>query len=277
MLRAGNPFKEEVAVSRKSSRPIRIEDVRSFWNANPLCASMIPYPLGSKEYFEYYDNLREANESLEFSYRLHEYKQFADRRVLDVGCGNGYVLAKYAQEGADVHGVDISPTAVDLCFRRFELLGLKGNFQEANAEDLPFESNFFDCVCSMGVLHHVPNPEMAVHEIFRVLKPGGRLIVMVYHRNSALYRLGFSLKSLLGKQTIQQLVNEYDGVGNPKGEVYSTSELRYLLSQFEQLQMFAGYLRRGMVPIIGRFIPISLLRLFERQWGWFLYAKGIKP
>ena len=160
--------------------------MRSFWEANPLAAAAIPYPLGTREYFEYYNRLREANESLEFSYWLHEYKAFAGKKVLDVGSGNGYVLSKYAQEGAEVYGVDLTQTAINLCRRRFELLGLPGNFSVGNAERLPFGDETFDCVCSMGVLHHTPDTPRAVEEVFRVLKPGGRLIVMFYHRNSAL-------------------------------------------------------------------------------------------
>ncbi|MCK4394319.1 class I SAM-dependent methyltransferase [Candidatus Bipolaricaulota bacterium] len=262
----------------KDKNTVTIQAVRSFWEANPLAASMIPYPLGTREYFEYYDRLREANESLEFSYWLHEYKRFARKKVLDVGSGNGYVLGKYAQEGAEVYGVDITEAGVNLCRQRFNHLGLQGDFRVANAEELPFEAETFDCVCSMGVLHHTPDTAKAVGEIFRVLKPAGRLIVMVYHRDSAKYRLKFPLVSLVSGKTIQQLVNEVDGAGNPKGNVYSESELRHLLSQFEQLSMFAGLLRGSHVlPKIGRFIPDSLLRPFEKKWGWFLYAKGVKP
>ncbi len=258
--------------------PIAIEDVRSYWEANPLSASAIPHPLGTKEYFKYYDTLREANESLEFSYWLHEYKSFVGRKVLDVGSGNGYVLSKYAVEGAEVCGVDITTTAADLSRRRFELMGLLGDFLVANAEALPFKSETFECVCSMGVLHHTPSPQEAVEEIFRVLQPGGRLIVMVYHRNSAMYRVRFPIVSLVTGKPIRQLVNELDGVGNPKGDVYSTAELRQLLLRFERLEMFAGLLQGWMLlPKIGRFIPEGLLRALERQWGCFLYAKGTKP
>jgi len=257
---------------------VRVQDVRAFWEAHPLCASAIPYSPGEREYFEYYDRLREANESLSFSYWLHEYRRFAGKRVLDVGCGNGYVLSKYAREEAEVFGVDLTQTGVELCRRRFAYLGLRSHFQVANAEALPFHSRTFDCVCSMGVLHHTPDPGKAIGEIARVLKKGGRLVVMFYHRNSALYRVSFPLRRLLTGKTLQQLVNEVDGVGNPKGDVYSKAELRRLLQPFAETELFAGLLRGSMIlPVVGRFIPDRLLRPFEPRWGWFLYARAIKP
>ena len=256
---------------------ISIDDVRSFWQANPLCSSAIPYPLGTRGYFEYYDALREANESINFSYYLHEYKKFAGKKVLDVGSGNGYVLSKYSQEGAETWGVDITPIGAYLYRRRFELWDLQGNVLIANAEELPFENEFFDCVCCMGVLHHTPSPEKAVEEIFRVLKPGGRLIVMVYHRNSALYKIRIKFTSIITGKSLRQLVNEVDGIGNPKGDVYSKIELRHLLSQFNNLELFVGHLKGShFLPKGDYFIPDGLLRIFEKRWGWLLYAKGIR-
>ena len=184
---------------------VTIDEVHDFWNDNPLCATIVPHTLGSKEYFEYYDKLREDIESREFSYKLHEYKDFKGKKVLDVGSGNGYVLSRYATEGAQVFGVDITETGIDLCNKRFGHMGLTGDFRVADAQRLPFDDNTFDCVCSMGVLHHVPDTEKAVAEVFRVLKPGGRLIVMFYHKNSILYRINYGLHALFGKKSMQQL------------------------------------------------------------------------
>src|SRR5205814_8568296 len=99
------------------------EQVRSFWDQNPLCAASIPHPLGSPEYFAYFDRLREVIDSPADAARIHEFTAFAGKRVLDVGCGNGYVLSHYARHGAEVHGIDISPTAVRLCQERFAQLG----------------------------------------------------------------------------------------------------------------------------------------------------------
>lgn len=254
-----------------------IQNVREFWELHPVAAAAIPYPIGTAGYFKYYDRLREANESLEFSYAIHEYRQFAGRTVLDVGCGNGYVLSKYALEGAKAYGIDLTRTGVRLTGQRFDFLRLDGNFGVGSAEALPFKNESFDCVCCMGVLHHTPNPEQAVQELFRVLKPGGRFILMVYHRNSALYRYSFPIRSLVLGKSMRQFVNEVDGAGNPKGEVYSKAQLRRLLKDFADLQLFAGVLDRSMLwPKLGRLLPEPALRRLERYWGWFLYAKAIK-
>ena len=261
-----------------SEQECSIQDVLNFWESHPVAAASIPYSLGTPEYFQYYDRLREENESLEFSYELHDYAKFTGRRVLDIGCGNGYVLSKYAHEGAFVHGIDLTRAAIDLSARRFSLLGLHGTFNIGNAEQLPFNEGTFDCVCSMGVLHHTPSPPKAVEEIFRVLKRGGQVILMFYHRNSALYRLTLPYLSVVTGKPVRQLVNEVDGKGNPKGEVYSKAELQQLLHGFQDLRLFAGLLKSWMLrPKLGSLLPNRLLRNMEKHWGWFLYAKGIKP
>ena len=143
-----------------------------------------------------------------------------------------------------------------------------------NAETLPFADGSFDYVCSMGVLHHVPDTGRAVAEIHRVMKRQGRLIVMLYHRDSALYRWNMRLRSWITGKSVQQLLNEYDGIGNPKGWVYSREELRSLLRDFTDAQMLIGHLQGYMlVPGLGAWEPRSLTRLTESRWGFFLYAK----
>lgn len=255
---------------------VRVADVRAFWEANPLCASAIPHALGTPEYFTYYDALREQNEPVTFARKLHEYGRFAGKRVLDVGSGNGYVLSRYAAAGANVYGVDITQTGIGLCRKRFALSGLRGHFTVGSAEDLPFGSQSFDLVCSMGVLHHTPQTERAVREVHRVLRPGGRLIVMFYHRNSFHYRVLFPLRRLLAGKSLQQSVNEVDGVGNPKGDVYSRHELRSLLSGFADLELFAGVLPWNRLGAVGGAVPAGLRTWAARRAGWFLYARGVR-
>jgi ubiquinone/menaquinone biosynthesis C-methylase UbiE len=260
-----------------AERGMTVDDVRRFWEGHPVAAAAIPAERGTAQYFAAYDRLREANESLEFSHALHEYRQFKGQTVLDVGCGNGYVLGKYAAEGARAFGVDLTGAGIALCRRRFALQGLSGQFTVGNAEALPFPDEFFDCACSMGVLHHTPAPQAAVDELYRVLKPGGRLIIMMYHRNSATYRLQMFANRLRTGRAMDELVRSIDGAGNPIGDVYSKAELRRLLGRFADVECFAGCLQREMLPKLGRVIPESWLRRLGRRWGWFLYAKARKP
>src|SRR5262245_51807964 len=154
---------------------VELARVRAFWDDNPVAAAAIRADLGTTEYFAAFDTLRESGdcEPRAFSEEIHGYSKSAGVSVLDVGCGNGYVLSHYARHGARVSGVDITPTAVQLSQRRFELAGLEGRFDVIDGERLPYPDGAFDVVCSMGVLHHVSDPAPLVDEIYRVLKPGG--------------------------------------------------------------------------------------------------------
>jgi SAM-dependent methyltransferase len=129
----------------------------------------------------------------------------------------------------------------------------------------------------MGVLHHTPDTRRAVSEVFRVLRPGGRVILMFYHRNSPQYRVKFPFMRLIRGKSIQESINEVDGVGNPKGDVYSRAELGRLLEAFDQITMFAGVMPWHAARPLAAMIPQAAKDALARRWGWFLYAKGIRP
>lgn len=252
-----------------------VDEVRSYWEEHPVAAAAVDEVPGTPEWYAAYDRLREANEPVRTSARIHEFADFAGKRVLDVGCGNGYVLSRFAAQGARTTGIDLTQRAVGLSRGRFRLAGLPGAFTAGSAEQLPFPDDTFDCVTSMGVLHHTPDTEGAVAEVFRVLRPGGRLIVMFYHRDSAVYRR-LQWRARRSGRPLQELVNEVDGVGNPKGDVYSRDELRALLGAFADVQLSVGFLQ-GLPFGRFRFPPKLLLRPFASRYGWFLYAKAHKP
>jgi SAM-dependent methyltransferase len=94
-----------------------------------------------------------------------------------------------ARHGAQYTGVDLTRTAVEATRRHFEVVRLAGTFRIDNAERLTFPDASFDMVYSLGVLHHTPNPDRAFREVHRVLKPGGRAVIMLYHRNSFNYHV----------------------------------------------------------------------------------------
>ncbi|MER2599595.1 MAG: class I SAM-dependent methyltransferase [Caldilineales bacterium] len=94
------------------------------------------------------------------------------RRVLDVGCGAGNMMHHLSHYG-EVVGVDTYSPALTVAQQR----GF--NVQEGSADDLPFEAASFDIVTLLDVVEHVPNEHGVFSECYRVLKPGGKLVVTV--------------------------------------------------------------------------------------------------
>jgi SAM-dependent methyltransferase len=266
------------------------EQVRSFWEKNPVAASGIVAEPGSAAFFARFDALREAPdcEPWDYSNRIHGYTESRGRRVLDIGCGNGYVLVQYARHGAEAHGIDLTETAVGLSRRRFELAGLSGTFQRTDGDTIPYPDATFDIVCAMGVLHHIEDPRPMLREIRRVLRPGGDIILMMYHRNSWKHRIVHPLKRLLDPRyrgkTLAQVLNMNDGPDCPLALVYSKSELRHLLSGFDEIRFDCNQLswqQLLLVPGLGRaltpVLPSCSESIFARHLGWNLYARARKP
>ena len=258
-------------------REVTKDNVRQFWESNPLAAGAIPFEPGTPEYFAEHTRLREAEAGPEMVHWAYEPHRSSGKRVLDVGCGNGYVTCKFAQTGASVVAVDLTDKGVELTRARLSLHGLEADVRRADAESLAFGDDTFDIVVSFGVLHHTPDTETAVSEIHRVLRPGGRFLLMLYHRNSFAYRLLFPVKRLIqpswrGKSAADQ-VNAVDGSTNPLGKVYSKSEVRTLLKSFADLEFRTA----AMFFRWARLIPTPARRMIESRWGWHLFAKANKP
>jgi SAM-dependent methyltransferase len=264
-------------------------EVKSFWEANPVAAEGIAAAPGTPEFFRDFDALREADdcEPWEFSNQIHGYSDAAGLRVLDVGCGNGYVLAQYARFGATVAGVDLTQTAIDLCKARFALTASRGDFRLTDGDRLPFEDESFDIACSMGVLHHIEDPRPMIAEMRRVLKPGGRIILMLYYRGSWKYHVVFRVKRLLdpryrGKSQAEAL-NMNDGENCPCAKVYTRSQARALLDGFvghrfelNQLSWRQLLLVPGLDRLLRPMLPVANRNIFARTMGWNLYITATK-
>jgi 2-polyprenyl-3-methyl-5-hydroxy-6-metoxy-1,4-benzoquinol methylase len=272
-----------VPTSTSTGTAPAVADVRRFWESHPLATAGIAYEPGTREFYEQFRVLREQVEPPAFQAAFYQYGAYAGRRVLDVGCGNGYLLSHYARGGAQTAGIDLTAAGIGLSRRRFQLEGLAGAFTQGNAEALPFAAASFDLVLSMGVLHHTPNTAGAVDEIHRVLKPGGEFLVMLYHRNSLAYRWVFSvgrfLKPRYWTKSLQEMVNRVDGDENPLGRVYSRREMADLLRGFESVETQVGCLDATHFgkEWLGRLVPAPIRDRMATRWGWFLYARGRKP
>jgi ubiquinone/menaquinone biosynthesis C-methylase UbiE len=127
-------------------------------------------------------------------------KNLKGKSVLDIGSGAGGHAALYRSYGANLTAVDYTPERVECTAKKLKLLEDvegSGRSLRADAEKLPFEDNTFDIVHSNGVLHHTPDTSKAIREVYRVLKPGGRAIIMLYSRHSMYFWLNLVPKAIL--------------------------------------------------------------------------------
>ena len=287
------------------------ERVRSFWQESPCGTKFADAPPGSRRFYELVEEHRYAKE-----WHIPAAAQFAkakDLSVLEVGCGLGTDGAQFAKAGARYTGIDLTDAAVELAKRRFELFDLPGTFRVADGERLDFPDNSFDLIYSHGVLHHTPDTAAAVREIHRVLRPGGRAVVMLYHRNSYNYRVNISMLRRTGVQLLRwnkgvklvhlltgepedslrdharqlQTQSEYlnseeflsrntDGAGNPLARVYSRREARELFKDFAHVELRTYFLNKRWLPVVGPLLPRSLESQLASRWGWHLWIYAIK-
>lgn len=101
-------------------------------------------------------------------------------RILDVGCGTGSLLTELATAGAtSLSGVDLAPKILEVAREKLSAAGAKADLHAVDAEDaLPWDSNSFDATTLTGALHHFFRPNDMLAEVYRVLRPGGQLLVV---------------------------------------------------------------------------------------------------
>ena len=99
------------------------------------------------------------------------------RRVLEVSFGTGYLLMQYAAK-FETHGIDLNARMVAVAKKNLEKRGVFADLKQGNVEQLPYEDHYFDTAISTMALSGYPDGARAMSEIQRVLKPGGRLILI---------------------------------------------------------------------------------------------------
>lgn len=100
------------------------------------------------------------------------------QRALELGCGTGFFLLNLKLAGVldEGHVTDLSPGMVEVAQRNAAQLGFEVEGRVADAESIPYPDDHFDLVVGHAVLHHIPDVELALREVLRVLKPGGRFV-----------------------------------------------------------------------------------------------------
>ncbi len=245
-----------------------IDEVRGYWERHIHDLEITQHPVGSRGFF---DDLHQYHfEKLHHLLRLVDFDGYSGRSVLEVGCGAGVDLSRFARGGAQVTGVDVASSAIELAKANFAQQGLVGDFRVADGEHLPFPDNAFDLVYAHGVVQYTADPRRLVEECRRVLKPGGDAIVQVYNRVSWLNALSKVMKVGLEHDDAPVLLK------------FSISEFRRLLSGFQAVRIvperfpvksrlhggWKGAVYNGLFVGAFNLLPRSLVRRF----GWHLLA-----
>lgn len=273
-------------------------EIKDFWQGHPCGAELVgDLPDESRseyaQFFDRYDKYRYRTEP----HILTNLDRvgFEGKRVLEIGLGQGADAEQIVRRGGIYSGADLTNESVKRVKMRFALHDLPfERIEQASALDLPFRDAAFDIVYSHGVLHHIPEIKKAQAEIVRVLKPDGRLIVMLYAKWSLNYLLSISVARRLGLAAMyaadvtgsgiyaDHLANarrnglrnylkmesflnvSTDGPFNPYSKVYDRGELESSFPDFEIVEMHKEFMHAPPLPV--GWLPLS------RALGWHLWT-----
>jgi len=264
------------------------------WTADPCGSSIADGEPGSKSYFE--NLVRGRFEYGPWMAEALDYDGAQGLRVLDVGCGQGIDVYRYALAGAEATGIDLTPRHVELARAHVEAMGLDAEILQGDAEQLPFADDTFDRVSSNGVLHHTPDMPAALRDIRRVLASGGEARVIVYNRNSFHYWLtqvlyeGVLKGGLVKERSMAGVLSrgvEYSSIGaRPLVRVYSPKQMRTLMQRagFVDNEVAVRHFQPTDTPftyVLRRWVKAlddpGVLDRIGRIGGWYVVATGRKP
>jgi SAM-dependent methyltransferase len=200
--------------------------------------------------------------------KLLEFAKHAGEKLLGVGHGLGTDWVQYAQNGASVIVCSPAVAQLELVRRNFDLRRLPGRFIQAEPTSLPLEPNSIDVVCISSLHHGIDKPEQVIEEVYRVLKPGGKVLAVT----PAYYDVDFWVRTLF-------FWNRWLQPNRGKNPLrckrrLSARQLKQLFHRFSEIHVRKRQLRRPEVPNVWRWIPLPIL---ARIMGRVLALKAFKP
>ena len=243
-------------------------DVRQYWETHIHDLEISRHPSGSAGFFAVLEQYH--FEKLHHLPKLVPFEQSRGRRVLDVGCGAGTDLVRFARAGAIPTGIDLAASSIALAKWNFELEALHANLLVADGEKLPFRERTFDLVYAHGVMQYTTDAAALARECRRVLKPGGTAIFQVYNRVSWLNALSRVTKV------------DLEHVDAPEYHKYSIGEFRALLKDFSRVTIVPerfpvktrlhGGLKGALFNTCFVGLFNAMPRALVRRFGWHLLA-----
>lgn len=293
---------------------IKKGEIKNYWNHYPVGENFVEYSNGGIEFFKTYDEFRYRTEG----HILNELDKidFHNKDVLEIGIGQAADAMQIVQRGANYHGIDLTETSVGRIKERFQIFNVAyKEVQVANAEQIPYNDDTFDIVYSHGVIHHSPNIEKIVDEIYRVLKPGGQAVIMLYHKNSFNYKVSIGIIRRVGiffllvfpflGKAVQKLTGESierinahkknlmseglsylnmkkfihrstDGPFNLHSSVWNKETAGKLFGKFNKFQTNVHFLNKRHLLGLQYLMTNKLKQRLANKYGWHLWIKAIK-
>ena len=255
-----------------AANDLLISQIRDYWNDHIHDLEIATQPVGSAAFFRELDAYR--FEKLSYLPDLVDFSAFSGKELLEVGCGAGIDLVRFARGGANVTGVDLSEVSIDLARQNLRHNQLTGNLQVMNGEALTYEDSTFDVVYCHGVLGYTASAPRMVSELHRVLRPDGQAIMMVYNKYSWLNALS----------KVMSVGLEHEDA--PVLEKYAIVEFRELLAPFAQIRIIPERfpvktrLHHGLKGTLFNDLFVgtynALPRALVRPTGWHLMAFATK-
>jgi len=257
------------------------------WTKNPIGEESTKCSEGTKEFFD---------EIVKNRYEVYapwmkdtfKFEQYKGKKVLEIGVGTGSDHLQFAKAGAILTGIDITPKSIELTKKNLELHGYHSNLLVADAENLPFENNTFDVVYSFGVLHHIPDTQKTINEIYRVLNPGGKAIIALYHKYSLFWIFVILYEMILKggflKKTIRQRLSEIEMGGKetkPLVKLYTGRSAKGLFERFNKIKIQTRHIGIGLSGrLINKILKIpgmnKIFELLSLKFGWYLIIEAAK-
>ncbi|MEO6223736.1 MAG: class I SAM-dependent methyltransferase [Vicinamibacterales bacterium] len=244
------------------------ERVREYWNTHIHDLEISDHPPGTSGFFADLDQYH--FEKLHHLLALIQFDEWMGKDVLDVGCGAGVEVVRFARAGARVTGVDIAASAITLAGQNLEQQGLSARLDVADGEHLPYPDASFYLAFAHGVVQYTGNDKGLVAEVHRVLRPGGLAIFQGYNRISWLHALSKVMKTPLEHEDAPVLKR------------YSAAEFRALLSPFKKIDLVferfpvKSRLHKGWKGLAFNTCFVGTFNALPRSWvrplGWHLLA-----
>jgi ubiquinone/menaquinone biosynthesis C-methylase UbiE len=267
------------------SSPQLKSQVQQFWDRASCGEDLL---LRGTDERGYREQMRERYALEPYIERFAEFASSRGQAVLEVGVGLGADHQRFAEAGAQLTGIDLTPRAIEHTRRRFAHFGLVSDLLVGDAENLPFSAASFDRVYSWGVLHHSPDTQRAIDEVWRVLRPGGTASIMIYHKYSlvgAMLWIRYALVTGKPGRTLSDIYAHH--LESPGTKAYTLDEARELFRRFsgvrvetvlthgDLLESGAGQRHRGALLAVARMLwPRPLLRRLFPRLGLFMLIRA---